>query len=474
MATLADLVSEPVDVTGPVHADLNHVLVVLRNGRPIRLVGPGKRLGKLGLGLLGHLQALQISLSPVKVNLTLTDVPLRIEDGTQFHLPEVRLSIRMRVTDDLDALESALSTLGLRFAEALQDEAQDEVVTRVRHVFTQLHHAEIWEASSLRSRLGAVRRVLGGAVVIDYLSEPLVTPDPRYRDMIDARADAEAQLVRQAEQQRVRTQTVTHDEEVQLLQVRAESSIFGAKVEALAGVARAHNLNLQHLLYPELQSLEREQRHEVIMALLADPNILRRNAGLEAALMGHLAQLSVPTVLEQPAPRLQGRVITHQPSVVSGGERLMTPPLQISDPQLEAVWNRVRAPRGLMGLGFATAGGRAQVLAVVEDGERVTAPFPAASEVCAADVVELVQVPYEQALEDLVSAYMQQQLRDLPAGAIRFEPIAEGSRLRLNLSSQQLRPITVKRALEAPGNLVLPTLQSVLPYSGIDPVLQNG
>lgn len=472
---LGGLVSSVTALAKMTHADLNHMLVVLRNGKPIAVVPPGKRY-RPGFRVVpfGDLQAFQINLAPVRLAMTLRDVPVRREKhGPQFHLPKVVFRASVRVTDDSDYLERALVGRGLAMIDSLTDLVQGELRGRVSSLIRSKTHQEIWEGQ-LDDLLMEVDSLVERTITVDHIGNVDCTPDPRFREMLDEEAEEALITVRTG----LEAHKATEAAKVMVASENAEAAALGARIMLLRGIAEQHSLHLPYLLDPELEKIESGQRQEIMMQILSDPTLLRRNPGLETAVQGHLARISSSIVRGlEPVPLTSPSISAPMELMGSVGP-LMTPSLRLPDDVTGSFWAAHAAELDVplaevVGLAAARVERHVALLGVSRQGAAFCRPMPTACAELDADVVTVCVTPHLTSLEDFVSGYLNLRMTDVPTGSVTWRPSLVGNRLQLAIASQTVRASRIKRAVSETKRLILQPLAAVLPYDGLDIVLQD-
>jgi hypothetical protein len=452
MGRLRALVGAAVEVDYKVYAEEGGVLVLIRNGKPFRVISPGKRFS--ATMRRGHIRALPVSGASVVVEHTRERVPL----ADEFTLPSVSLTARvsLRHTGGYRALMDRIERHGLAFVDHLDQEMTDALDAAVLETFGRLRHDELVRRT-LREEFAVDRPICDGLFTLEEVGTVKPVWDPSYEQIHGLGAETAA-VVADA-QARVEQSSALAVADL----ADAEREALITKMQDALALERAQlrGISLQELENPEVV-LERERmRMELLGKALENAPHLTRSPGL-------LDALGAMTAMQGPQHREpeMGTAAPVPPPPLSRASRMATPTSLQVDPELLAAWQLAELPRDDV-YGLVCGGEPRTVLGIVADPEGAR---PAFAEVLQ-DVrpgAALLLMAYQPYLDVLLGAYVRLRLPDAPeARNASWNLIEEDGVLRARLSLREGRAAPLQRQLSDHTVRLLEPLEALLPYETI-------
>lgn len=472
---VTSFVGPPTRIQGRVNAGPDEILVILRNGRPDRVVEPGRRVGRAwGAPMLGVLDVLQVNVTSMTMRLTLKDVTTSEVEGYAAPSVTVEFTVRLgdstrgRSTDgrpDYSGFATLVRAEGTRFADVLLLKMRAGVERMVRAAFRATTHDSLYQKRD-RAFDGALPLVIDGLMTVNSAMLAEVTWSADY---LEARRH-EALLT--ASGQRASLEAAGHLD----------------RIAALAPVAERTGVPILELLFPEREREAADRRHELVRTVLANPALLSRvsrepllqqalgftasaSSGthpgnqlrLENGRSGPLAGVALP-VGSEPGMRADGLDDTLVLRATSAADFTI-------DARHRRAWESGQgSTTGIVGLAGAASGGRAVVVAVGSDsrprvGEQVVARLAALYQAAPVTVLSLIA----SSAEELALDWFMQMRAGLPDAVelrARIE-VDAADRLWINVSGPLLSARAAVKTLTAPNEPALAALAAVMPYADV-------
>lgn len=142
--SLASLVGPREELVGTARVDPGTVMLVLKNGKPVRVVGTGRGYKRgWGLPVVGQLTGIPISTATHVASVEVVEVSTKCE----FHLPKVSVTFELRLQpqDDWEALLDYVDREGDNFAERLLPRVQKDMEKLVRSSIGRHRHEDLYK-----------------------------------------------------------------------------------------------------------------------------------------------------------------------------------------------------------------------------------------------------------------------------------------------------------------------------------------
>lgn len=436
-----DLFGAKTAVVGQPHPRPGEVLVLLRNGRPVRVIETGARIKRVfNAPLTGNLEAIPVALGPVEVQVRIAEVVLR----DAYRLPEVvaRLKIQLTGGRGFNQLLKRIEDEGERFTVGIDTEMQNEIQKLIRSEFLRHDHKDIY-GTSLVGNFDHTFLVLDRLFRVEVRSVEAIW-DPVFVGTIDTikrarREHAETAVDLAAEQRR---QTV-------------ERSAMGF----LAEKADEFGISMAEAADPELLRLKLTHDAAFKIAFLERIKDIRRDPEILQAVL----QLAFPNnrQIEMPGRAVVAGTLELGPVTV---RRIATPQLAIDDDLLDLLEDHGQIAHHVRGLTAIQHGGNSYMLMVLNDEPSLAIPpqFAVTGEASKAFAIK-----WASDLSDFVSALVERLQPDLHALDLHWSSKLDGNRLVLELVVNNGDARVVRRAIVKPESLVIQALEALLPFEEV-------
>lgn len=305
-------VGDTVRLDGGTHADAGTLLIVLRNGRPVRVVPPGGRIWRgFRAPAVGTLDVVPVHTGTINVEQVVREVATK---GDGYLAQAVPLSLRVRLAKDHNYghLQRFMRDRGESFAEDLLAELRNGIERLVRDVFATQSHQELY-GSAVATALkptAAPLSVAGGLMQVEALT--LTSPvswSPVFLSVRESRDQKTMELERQ-ETERV----------LGVSRKRIEAEIETVKYQEYGRLAEQLGVNVTFLLDPDLLAANQAKAMEALTLLLepANRSLLQRDPNMLPSLLAATGIAQLPDAM-----RLQSSGTS---SVIAGEVQASPPP----------------------------------------------------------------------------------------------------------------------------------------------------
>lgn len=454
LADLSELVGSSTKLDGRVSLDVGTVLVVLKDGLPVKVVEPGRgyRRGHR-LPVFGEVQGIPLSTAEHVVRVEITNVATN-DDYTLPRL-DLQISLKLNPTGAYGPLLKYVQRNGANFNTALQPRVWNAVDQFVRTELSRVTHEQAY-GRNFASLLPRGQELLEGLFLIDEVLAGEAQWDPLYVGLRRSRAATIAKL-----NEIQQTMVVTVHEQK-------------AALETMPGQQVIETAQLQH----ELQLAQVEAAASgVPLAAIRSPEIF--NAALaaqveltKALIENHRAAASplVRDTLNSFGQAFNPGPVRPLQSTINGAEALTTPRLA-RDERLEGVWRDRGLDDVVLGAGVAQRGRYAAVLLVVSNPAVITAVVEKLtaqlSDVLDATVTLHVSA-HDPDLALLVGSYLANRVEAFADVAQRCSLSVDDGRLQVRVPVTANQWQRVRREVTDPSRLVLEPLARILPYDVVD------
>ncbi|WP_155855395.1 hypothetical protein, partial [Actinotalea ferrariae] len=265
------------------HAEWSTVAVLLRNGKPDRLLQPGRRFARAwGAPILGRLQLVQVNTGVEPTNVTIRNI--RTKDVREWAISslKLRLSVQINAANDYSALEQHVRSYGPGFANALLDELSNGIDQYVRSTLARYSHREL-HTSSLPDILfptGEPTPIGNSSLAVRSATVVAVEWSPYFLEELKG----------------IETATT-------------EKVVTERKIDLYEELSSRVGIPAWHLANPEVMKLERAAAMELVGKLLepANRSLLQRDPTLLPALLMQAGLTTPPVAGDGGAPGRTGR-----------------------------------------------------------------------------------------------------------------------------------------------------------------------
>lgn len=494
------------DLHGVPHAALGTIAVVVRNGKPERVIAPGRRMVRgVNVPLSGHLQVIQVTVDPVSTDLfTVTDIPTRdsglagglrgssigmVEQKPAYDVRRIVLKavVQLDPAFDYRAFRELVLRRGVNFAETLTHDLGRLLDQMVRTHLRQVTHEELYArgAADVLMPRGDLPRLDGGLFRLTGLQ---VVELVMSEDFLRARRSA-TEITTTAAIDRLRNEArlgvdvealdhravltarqMEHDANERKEGVRIDAEVLELQITTLAPLAARLGIPLVYFTNPIILRDKQDMAIKVLEQL-SDPVVaatLRKVPGLlESAGAALTTSISMPTALMS-SPMDAGGVPTAPRQIDPG----VVHDLDLSvDTRLRRVVTTSAPSVGrIFGVVGEPIGRRAAVLIVAEraDPELVEAErLPGAlAGALGVDQVQvgIIAVREAQDAKGVVRSWLQR----VHPGAVLERVTEDGDRLIVEIGGDPGAARAAVDALNRPDEPAAVALQSLLGSAEVD------
>lgn len=443
---------------GLAHPTWGSVAVILRNGRPERLVLPGSRFGRgWRAPLVGDLAFAPVQTDSVPFGLRSPEVPT--QDG--YHI-SITLDARVRLNPagDYRYLDAFVRGGGPNFA--------DDLVMEVRQGLERLLFDSIGRAShaELRAKAPAAFLVAEGFPIALGSGLLLVTSLTVGAVEWDQRAIA--------------LEDVRKDHIVDVTRVHHESALGHERLDALGPLAQRLGLPAMAMAFPEqyqadLDRLDRDQQraHETLLAMLTpemrgaaarNPLLLETLAERAGLAIGHGSPPVVRAQQARPLGIAAGADddLDDITAIIVEGDDV---DLNL-DRALQRLWQTAEDVP-LLGIDSSGRGAStATVVAVTQTGARIHPETPATLAKAMGGVIPTVIVLAAGSLQELVEQWFEQALAD--GEGLRVVACPDGDVLTISVEGPLAKANAAVKQLNDPGEHALAAFEALLSFVRVD------
>lgn len=434
---------------GVVRVDPGSVMIVLKNGAPVKVVGTGRSY-KRGwrAPLLGELWVIPISTAAHVVDVEVDDVGTMLDrdSNTRFSIPKVSVTfeIQLKKSEEWEGLKSYVNEQGDNFAERLLPRVQNELDEAVRENLGSYTHEELY-------RTNITRHLPSRGSILDDLFEII--------GVLGAHAEWNPNF----------TSVVTGSEEMVASVAKSQRDLVIGQAEfdteqALAlSRAVASGRSLDSMLNPDLAAADRAAILEIVHKMIENPHsaaIPQMRDIVDRATSSLEPPTGIPTggAGENFAPAL--------------GSVFPTPQLSVDNtiaPAFEAL--------GLLPFVLGAAWARRQDASVVICVSNDPAAIESKRDELAQTISDLTSsnatifvTPHAPDLPTVVGGYLALRVPQLAVGPPRLEARLINDRLEIVLDPNDVESNDCRRMIRDPKELILEPLKRMLPYDSIDVV----
>lgn len=358
---------------GRAHADWGSLVVVFQNGRPDRVVPPGGRFFRgFRAPTFGELEVCDVNIDIVDVTQVIRSVPTR--DEFVVESITVRAQTKLNPAGGYRAFSRFLQVNGPRFGDALIERLRQDIDQRIRNSFRAVDHVDVFGHPLAHLGPGENMETIGDDGLL--LLTSLAITDVQW---------SEAFL--RLQQQNVMAEVARADAEIDRIKATelqlTEGAAAAARVAAFTEVAAQLGVPVAALTNPELIQLPQERAHALLMQMLdpANRGAAMRNPEVMNALMqaSGLGALPFGNVHRQPANVVNASPDTPAPTSLPASHAYDTRNIAADytvDRRALRVWSSASpgAETNIVGLGAASAHGRAAIVALGSSTEPVVTP----------------------------------------------------------------------------------------------------
>lgn len=483
-APVSSFVGPVTKIQGRMNAGPDEILVILRNGRPDRVVEPGRRVGRAwGAPLTGALDVIQVNATSTTMRLTIKDVLTSEQERYTAPSVTVEFTVRLGVPPgprlgdgrpDYSGFGRLVRAEGTRFPEVLLVHMRSGVERLVRDAFLALTHEKVFAA---RDRVldGAVPRVIDGLMTVtsarlaEVVWDEAFTDARRHEAVLTASSQAAAR----------------------------EAAAILDRITALTPVAQRTGVSVLQMVFPDQHEAALARQHELVKTILGNPALVSRVSRdplLQQALgigdggVGFQAT-AIVTGAHQTGVIDPGRVVPAAGATLplSGAGHVGTPvnpdhtlalpqapgagaDLTI-DQRLRRAWESGQASMsGVIGLAGAAAGGRVVVVVVGAQSrptvsDQVVTRLAGIYQAAPVTVLPLTATT----AEDLALDWFTQMRGGLAdAGQLRARvEVDSADRLWINVSGPMPAARSAVKFLTSPDEAALAALAAVMPFADV-------
>lgn len=455
---LSCLVGDPSDLSGRTSLDLATVMVVVKDGKAVKVIEPGRGYRRgMRLPAFGDVVGIPLSSAEHISRLTIRDIAT--DDSYTMPSLDLQIALRLNDGDGYRALLRYVRDNGADFAGSLEPRVWNAVDEFVRDTLGGLTHPEVF-GRNLAGLLPGNQPLLDGLFVITQVIAGEAVCDPLFLRLRTSEAETIARLdaikqetVVTVNSQQATLHTMTGEHLIE--QVRLRHELSQAQQTALVlgvPVAAIHS--------PDIYNAQLGAQLELTKALIEN----YRAAGSQA--VRDALQTVGQSFSAAPPPPL---------AFLDAAAGFVTPPLS-RDARLESVWRDRGLDDMVMGAGVAQRGGAAAVLLVVNDPARVAALHDRIrdqlADVLGADV-RLDVARHDPELGRLVGSYLASAVAcfaDVAEVAERCGVAVDGRRLTVSVPCGNGQWQRAKREVNDPNAMILEPLKRLLPYDDVDVV----
>ena len=466
------------------HAELGSLLVVLQNGKPDRLILPGRRIWRsFRAPLIGDLQVVSINVGTVDVFQNVRNVATADSEGYLIANVPLKLRVRLDGSRGYEPLQAFLMSRGATFAEDLVDLLRNSVDAMVRSSLRDKFHEDLYRGGIGEAIFPNARGISFADGILVAESITIVNEVEWSPVFVELKAQKDRALVGLASQ---RTDSVLGVDKA-----RIDYEITAAQYREFAVLARQLGVPVETFVRPEAIAASNAQAADLLGKLLEPGNraILSRDPAMlgrliEASGIGQFAQTSGldnltrevissaeasavhdslrarPSEADRPWAIEPPSGLAHEPFELNKEQRLVR--LLQSEPSLKAA---------IEGIGLEVAESEAFIVAVTLPTSTVTFPSDFPKRVAGLLQVQHVTVRLLRgsSYSDLVTNWLEQEI---PASVLdsistRVEVIDEGDWevLSLSLGGEPRVAYSVEQSLNGVGNMSRRALERVLPFA---------
>lgn len=264
MGRLRDLVGQIEPMAKTIIVYPGHVLVVLKNGRPVRALPPGKHTWwNLKLPATGTLMKVLVSTEEVVLHAAVDNIATACE----YAIPRIEFQVGFRIDDTTgyDSLLNYIATRGLNIGEMLEPELVQEFDHLARWVIRQSTHAQLYGMGNIQPLFVHQTNTpfLHGLFVLTRVITAVPTWNPEFLAIQEMESKQRLQL-----EDIRRTGEIEHARKLaELLHRSADGQLSMQEDEQLLEHAARLGLDAGQLTNPEL-ALQREQMRADLAAEL--------------------------------------------------------------------------------------------------------------------------------------------------------------------------------------------------------------
>jgi hypothetical protein len=452
------------EIVGTAWVDPGQVMLVLKSGRPVKVVTAGHSY-KRGwrLPLIGKLSGIPVSTATHVIEVVVEN----INTASMYHLPKVTVFFQLRLRrgagDWLELIEY-VSSEGLNFVERLAPQVETELDQAVRDRLGREAYEDLFR-TNLTSHLPASGTLLGGMFELQGVLKATPVWNPSHESIVvgvektalDLAELNRRNLVAEAE---LRGELTRSAIELEGQQALARAGFDGELALATAR-ALASDRPTDIFLNPDLNEAERAERLAYLTLIMENPHS-SSIPGVQSLFHDLMGRRSGPT--EQGARPNNA----YYPGELSA--TFATPELRI-DPALSEVFRSHNLLSFIAGLGWARRQDTSTVLCVTAHPDLVE-PLRMKLEEGASDVTKgratLYIARYQASLPALIESYLEQRLPALAASRARFETRLADDRLEIVLDETEVSGGDFRQTIRDPTEMILEPLKRVLPYKSVD------
>lgn len=467
MQALEHLMGDLTPLAGRVRLEPATLLVICQNGKPERVVRPGRSYWRgFGMPLIGGLDGIVVSTATHMTDVTIANVQLQ----GPFALPSLAVQFGIQLCDrnDYDGLVKYIDLHGLKAAEQLRPQVHSALDAMVRELLGSCTHDELYR-SNLRERLSTATVLLDGLFRVESVAYcvPTWNPDAERIAQVDAHVAAER---REIEGQALIDQAKW---EAELTTLPNRHALELAQLESLIAIAErkseATGLTVVEIMEPVLASQKADRVYELLKTLMENP----RSAG--SPHVRALMEMAYGLVAPPGAPASIAGRIPHQIDLTSAADSALSTPVLRLNPEIADAFAGTDVEDHLVGSGLAMREGKAVALLVVDDSGDLPAKA-ALTRVLSKSVgmpTDCWIVQYSPDLSALVRTYLAQRVRQLAVPTTSWRVTVDDDRLIIGLGLPTGRGTSVRRSLTQPERLIIEPLEQALPYDTVDIVTDD-
>ena len=449
-------------MTGVVRAEPGTLVVVLKNGKPVRILKTGKS-AKRGwrAPLLGDLSVMPISTAAHVVDLDIENVGTLPDHVSPIGLGVPRVTVTFEIqlrNSDASSwveLKNYIDEQGDNFAQRLLPRVKSELADAVRDALAKYTYEQIYRANITHyiPRSGLILKDLFEIIaVVDARMEP----NPSYESVVQVKEGA---IVDQADLER--SLFLTNGQ----VQVDRRAALGQSGTEELVALGRSQltGRTLDELLNGDRSALDQTQILELMKALIDNPHALS-NPQLREVVERASSAMGAPALVP-------GAAVVPVGAGPAGGP-LLTPELVI-DTRIAPAFEALGLAGSLLGASWARRPDSCVVACVSNDPSTVLANL--------ADLVQSLSLitksetsvfvtPYAPELPTVVGEYLSLRLPDLSNSRSSLQARVVDGRLEIVLDPSDVESNGYRSIIRDPKTLILEPLKRMLPYDSIDVV----
>ena len=270
-----------------------HVVVVLKNGRPIRALTPGKYRKGMGLGLpaFGTLMKVNISTEEVVLHLSVSN----LATSCAYAVPMIDFQVGFRINDTagFDQLLAYITSRGVNFGETLTPELTQEFDNVARWVVRHYTHEDLYAQGNIQPLFvgQANTPFLHGLFTLTRVLQAIPTWNQEFvsiREM-EAKTRLELEEIRKAGEV----------EQARRLAELANKSVDGelsrADDEQLIAHAQRMGVSTAEVSNPELLAMREQMKADLAAELIRNARDVRGgDPAMIQALLGTIGGIGAP------------------------------------------------------------------------------------------------------------------------------------------------------------------------------------